>query len=180
MRSVRAIAVVTLLALPLLPGPIGSRGASAETPPPTENPLAGFRWFAELAGSCWTGRDPGGKVTDRQCYSVQYGRYVRGTVQIQGGSATGKPAYEGEGLFAWDQGQGRMVYFYWASAGHFGQATGHFEGERLVFPPADEGEGKPAVRSLWTRRDERSFTVVREKKEGGVWTPILTVVYERE
>jgi hypothetical protein len=102
-------------------------------------------------------------------------------VEIHGGSATGKPAYEGEGLFAWDAKKSRMAYFYWASAGHFGQAEGYFEGERLVFPPTNEGQSAAApVRSVWTRLDERSFEVVREKKSEAGWAPVLTVRYRRD
>jgi hypothetical protein len=43
-------------------------------------PLAGFGWFAELAGSCWKGEHPDGKTSDTQCSLAQYERLRRGSI----------------------------------------------------------------------------------------------------
>lgn len=44
--------------------------------------LAPFGWFAELAGACWTGRFPDGKTVHTQCYTTQFGRFLRGTATL--------------------------------------------------------------------------------------------------
>src|SRR5262245_40252642 len=65
--------------------------------------LPGLAWLSDLAGSCWTGKTQEGKMQDTQCYGTQYGKFLRGTIQIgtQGGDS-GKPPYEGDSVWAWD------------------------------------------------------------------------------
>lgn len=166
---------IFVLALSLAPA---TAPASA---PPAAPPLAPFGWLAGLAGSCWTGTDAEGRATDRQCYALQYDRFLRGTIEIHAGGATGNSAIEGDSVFAWDAARERLVYSYWASSGHIGRAEAHFEGARLVFPPTDEGEGTAfATRSLWDLLDADSFRVTRERRDGDEWREALTVVYRRE
>lgn len=149
--------------------------------PPAAAPLSPFGWLTELAGSCWTGTGADGRTTDRQCYALQYARFLRGTIEIHAGGATGKGALEGDSVFAWDATRGRIVYSYWASTGHVGRAEAWFEGARLVFPPADEGEGAAsAMRSVWDRVDADTFRVTRERRDGEGWREAMTVVYRRE
>ena len=72
---------------------------AAEAAPP--GPLAGFGWFAELAGSCWKGEHPDGKSTETQCYLAQYGRLMRGSSRITQAGAP-QPVFEGDAVFAID------------------------------------------------------------------------------
>jgi hypothetical protein len=159
----------------------GARTASGDAVTEAATQRAPFGWLAELAGSCWLGTDAAGQPTDRQCYWQQYA-FLRGSIEIFAGSATGKPAYTGDSLFAWDAAASDIGYDYWASTGHAGRARARFEGERLVFPPADEGDGgRPRIRSTWERLDTDSFRVVREHAEaGGEWREVQRVVYRRE
>lgn len=168
----RAFAILTV-ALSLVPPAIAADA-------PAASPLAPFGWLAELAGSCWTGTDAEGRTTDRQCYSTQYERFLRGTIEIHAGSATGKSAFEGDSIFFHDAARDRLVYSYWASTGHVGRAEAWFDGTRLVFPPADEGDGPAATRSTWDRLDTDSFRVTRERRDGDGWSPTMTVVYRRD
>jgi hypothetical protein len=162
------------LALSLAPAAVSAAVAPAPTP------LAAFGWLADLAGSCWIGTDADGRTTDRQCYSTQYDRFLRGTLEIHAGSATGRSAFEGDSVFFHDAARDRLVYSYWASTGHVGRAEAHFEGPRLLFPPADDGGVAVATRSTWDRLDADSFRVTRERRDGEAWSPTMTVVYRRD
>jgi len=172
--SLRTLRATSLAAFALLGPARALLGAEAREATP-------FGWLADLAGACWVGSDAEGQTTDRQCYALQFGRFLRGTIAIESGSATGKRALDGDSVFAWDAARQRIVYTYWASTGHHGRSEAHFDGERLVFPPADEGEpGRPRFRSIWTRTGEATFEVVREREVDGAWQEAMRVVYRRE
>lgn len=155
--------------------------AAAASGEPAAVPPNGFGWLAALAGSCWVGSDAQGRTTDRQCYEFQYGHFLRGAITVHAGSATGKGAYLGDSFFAWDAQRERIIYTYWASAGHHGRAGAQYEGERLVFPPTHEAEvGDPQIRSIWERLDAGSFVVVREQRDGDGWVELMRATYRRE
>jgi hypothetical protein len=150
------------------------------TAPASPDETAPFGWFGELAGACWSGTDAAGKPTDRQCYSKQYG-FVRGTIELFAGSATGRDAAAGDSLFAWDSATGEIRYDSWSSLGALGTGTARYEGARLLFPQAGRSEPEEGwLRTAWERVDADSFRVVQERLEGGVWRPSLSVVYRRD
>jgi hypothetical protein len=166
------IATAALLLVPPAVGAADPTGAS---------PLAHFGWLADLAASCWTGTDAEGRTTDRQCYSVQYDRFLRGTIELFAGDDPGERAFQGDSIFAWDPKLGRVVYTYWGSAGQVGRAEAHFDLDRLVFPgPAGADGDSAAPRSVWERLDAGSFRVTRERRAGDRWHPEAVVVYRRD
>jgi hypothetical protein len=145
-------------------------------------PLSHFGWFADMAGSCWTGRYPDGKTTDTQCYSIQYGRLLRGTIRLQGtqGGET-VSAFEGDSVYAWEPKAGKIRYSFWANDGTYGTAEAYLDGDTIVFPVSDpEDTTRVIARSVWRRIDADSFTVTRERMMDGVWTEQLKVTYRRE
>ena len=78
------------------------------------DPLEYLGWMKDLAGACWQGTDAAGKATDRQCYEVQFGRFLRGTVEI--GAIDGKPpGFRGDSLFHRDPKTGRIAIVLWAT-----------------------------------------------------------------
>ena len=46
------------------------------------SPIERFGWFAELAGSCWSGTFPDGVTRHEHCYSTQFDRVMRGTATL--------------------------------------------------------------------------------------------------
>jgi hypothetical protein len=66
---------------------------------PAADPLAFLGWMKDLAGACWEGRDAQGRLTDRQCYELQFGRFLRGTIEI-GAVSLSEAVVEGE---AWQE-----------------------------------------------------------------------------
>jgi hypothetical protein len=144
-------------------------------------PLAPFGWLAELAGSCWTGTDAEERTTDRQCYSVQYDRFLRGTIEIFAGAASNQRAFEGDSVFAWDSKLGRVVYTYWGNSGQIGRAEAYFDLDRLIFPgPAGSDGDSAAPRSVWERLDADSFRVTHERRAGDRWRAEAVVAYRRD
>jgi len=170
MRASAILAAVVLFAPPAV-------AADA----PAVSPLAPFGWLADLAGSCWTGTDADGRTTDRQCYSVQYQRVLRGTIAIFAASAADEPVFEGDSVFAWDSTLGRVVYTHWGSTGQVGRAEAYFDLDRLIFPAAADSDGDAAqARSVWERLDADSFRVTRERRAGDRWRAEAVVTYRRD
>ncbi|HEU5467815.1 MAG TPA: hypothetical protein VFU77_00790 [Steroidobacteraceae bacterium] len=138
-----------------------------------------FGWFASLAGSCWRGTYPGGGG-DIQCYEWQYGRYLRGTIEID---TKGKEGAEvklaGDSVYDWDGKAGRIRYSNWADAGSLQHGEAYYEGELLRFPVVKSADEEPRARSTWRRIDADTFEVTRERLEGGAWTAELSVTYRR-
>lgn len=142
----------------------------------------GFGWFGSLAGSCWSGRFPDGKTTHRQCYSTQFGRFLRGTAALST-EKEGRPqvAFEGDSVFAWNDERKAIDYYVWGSDGSHRQLEAKYEGDELMFPvPARADPGKVAFRSAWRRIDGDTFEVRRQRPADGGWNTELTVVYRRD
>ncbi len=171
------ILTIGLIGMSLLP----AAQAREETESEERVELPGLAWLGDLAGACWTGSTTEGKVKDTQCYGTQYGRFLRGTIQLgnQGGEA-GKSPYEGDSVWAWDPKKKKISFYYWSSAGTFGVSEGFVEGEVIRFPdPPKLDARQPPTRSTWIRLDENSYKVIREKKIKGAWKETASVVYTR-
>jgi hypothetical protein len=144
---------------------------------PAEDPLAWLGWMKGLAGACWQGADAAGKPIDRQCYEIQFGRFLRGTIEI--GAAEGKPpAFRGDSLFHLDRAAGRIAIVMWASNGTVNTGEAVIDGEAIRFPQP-KVEGRPETRTSWTRQGPDAFRVARERREGEAWREILVVDYRR-
>ncbi|HEU5179180.1 MAG TPA: hypothetical protein VFW45_00185 [Candidatus Polarisedimenticolia bacterium] len=143
--------------------------------------LPGLAWLADLAGSCWTGSTREGKVKDTQCYGTQYGRFLRGTIQLGNpDDDPGRSPYEGDSVWAWDPKKKKISFYYWSSAGTFGVSDGLVDGEMIRFPdPPRLDARQPPTRSTWIRLDGNSYKVIREKKIKGAWKETDSVVYTR-
>ena len=165
---------IALLAASLLPLALA---AQAPAPAP-KSELAPFRWFADLAGACWRGEHPDGKTGDIQCYSTQYGRFVRGTIKVYKQPDPNAVVFEGDSVFGWDAKGSRMVYTQWASNGSITPAQeAHWDGEILRFGARDAKDA--TVRSSWQKEGKDGFKVVRERKEGPLWKEVFAVTYRR-
>ena len=143
--------------------------------------LKPFGWLGSLTGSCWVGSLPDGKVTDTQCYEVELDRFLKGTISLGDSAAqSGKPpAFRGAAIFAWNAKENRIDYWQWASDGSYRAAEARFDGDTVIFPMPKRTAESPQERTVWSRIDESSFRVVRERQDGQAWTPTLTVVYRR-
>ena len=149
--------------------------SAAQAPAPAQ-----FGWFGELAGSCWQGDHPGGAMRDRQCYSTQFGRFLRGTIELSAQQAEGAGAHKGDSVFAWDPARERLLFYFWGSDGQHGVSEGYYEGGDLVFPAAPASAGQaPGRRTVWRRIDEDSYRVTVQTAADGNWSDRLQVVYRR-
>ena len=143
--------------------------------------IADFGWFADLAGSCWSGTFPDGITRHAHCYTTQFDRFMRGTARLHGEHA-GQPDvdFAGDSVFAWDADAQRIVYYIWGSDGSHGRYEAHYEGDELVFPiESVRRPGTWAYRSVWRRIDDSTLEVRREIPEGDGWKAQLTVTYHR-
>jgi hypothetical protein len=161
------------------PAPVAD--APAPPPAPPADPLAGFGWFAQLAGACWKGDHPDGKTSDTQCFQLQFKRVIRGTIKVEStADGTARTVFEGDSVFAVDPAAPTKVsYTQWGSTGNYTVGEMFVEGEMLRFQtrPAEGGESR--VRFAWRKVDDNSFRVSRERRESGVWKEAFAVVYKR-
>lgn len=145
------------------------------------DPLAPFGWFKDIAGHCWSGTYPDGKTSDTQCYSVQFGRMLRGTIRLSGMHGNKQvDNFEGASVYAWNPKARRVDYTFWASDGTYGTGEMFLEGKRLIFPMSGgTASNAGALRSVWRRVDADSFIVTREKRQGDAWAKVFDVTYRR-
>ena len=129
-------------------------------------------WLRDLAGHCWQGMQADGAVADTQCYSLQFGRYLRGTIEIPGTEGE-PPKLRGDSVWSWDAAKQKVTVVTWASAGALGISDAEFEGDRVRFSFG------PGVRSYWQRTGPDSFVVVRERRDGEGWREERRVNYRR-
>jgi len=141
---------------------------------------AGFGWFGALAGSCWQGDHPGGRMRDRQCYSIQFGQFMRGTITLTRPGPLAPSARQGDSVFAWDTARNRMIFYFWSSDGRHGISEGYYDGDALVFPlaPASAGQA-PGRRTVWRRLDADRFRVSVQTSTDAAWAEHFAVTYER-
>lgn len=144
---------------------------------PAADPLAFLGWMKDLAGACWEGKDAQGRVTDRQCYELQYGRFLRGAIEI-GAIDNKPPGFRGDSLFHREPKTGRIAIVLWASNGSVSLSEAVVEGGaiRYIQPKV---EGRPESRTSWTRQGADGFRVAREHREGEAWQETLVVSYRR-
>ena len=162
-----AALAVTLFGLPAL----------AQAP---ADPLAPFGWLRQLAGSCWRGEYANTRTADKQCYEWQYGRFLRGTIELTGVQGEGATPLElrGDSVWGWDTARNRMPLTTWSSNGTLTQGEAVFDGD-LLRVAMDRGESAPTLRATWQRLDCDAYLVRRERREGEGWREILVVRYAR-
>jgi hypothetical protein len=170
--------------LPAVPG-LRAEDVAKET-----DPLAGFGWLRDLAGSCWTTVLPGGSMRDTQCYEFRFGRFLAGSIRVEAVAAAAAPApaaaklphgagFGGENICA-AEASGRVSCWNWGSDGTF--APGEFvpDGDSFHYPLRRKpGSTAPEQRMTWKRLDAESFRVAREKEDGENWAETFSVVYTR-
>lgn len=183
MLSRRPLSIVSALVL------LAAR-ATAEEPAQAPDPLAGFGWLRELAGSCWTTVLPGGQLRDTQCYELRFGRFLAGSIRLEAvtsGPGAAPPAaklphaagFGGENVCRAEP-DGRVACFNWGSDGTFAPGEYLPDGELFRYPLSRKpGSTAPEQRMTWKKLGPGSFRVAREKKEGEAWTESFHVVYTR-
>lgn len=154
--------------------------APAPVPAPVqaEDPLAYLGWLKGLAGACWQGTDTAGRATDRQCYDLQFGHFLRGTIRMAG--AEGKaPPFQGDSLFHRDRRPGTIAIVMWGSSGLVSLGEARVDGDSVRFLQP-KTEGRPESRTSWTRQGPDAFRVAREQRDGeGPWKESFVVNYRR-
>lgn len=135
-------------------------------------------WLAELVGSCWSATYPNG-ARDTQCYSAQYDRFLRGTIELRPAPGSTQPGYRGDSVAFWNGERGEIAVHYWSDAGNHGVMTGRVEGEAIVFALPARGGGEPQARTIWTRAGPEGFRVVQQLREGEQWVESLSLDYSR-
>jgi len=140
-------------------------------------------WIGELAGWCWEGGpNTPDAPRDRQCYTRQYDRYLRGAIEIApAGPGRRAPAYRGDSVFMWDAARNVLVFSYWGSRGNYGGSEGRYDGDLLVFsdPPSLDPAARPS-RSVWRRLGPHRFAVSLQRQgSDGYWTEHTRAEYRR-
>jgi hypothetical protein len=141
----------------------------------------GFGWFGAMAGSCWVGRFPDGRTEHTQCYTSQFGKFLRGTASLASVKEGARHiTFHGDSVFGWDEASKRIVYYIWASDGSHRQLHASYSGDELHFPVTSRTEPSEVLyRSVWRRVDADTLEVRRERPKGDQWSTELTVTYRR-
>ena len=153
---------------------LAAASSTAQTPE-----LAPLGWFATLAGSCWRGEHPDGRTSDTQCYELQFGRVMRGTIKVAVVRDGGTSLFEGDSVFAPDAASNRVLYTQWGSNASYGTGEMVAEGEVLRFQNRPRDGTEARVRFLWTKVDADSYRVMRERRDDSGWKEDVPVVYRR-
>jgi hypothetical protein len=156
-----------LLLLPLLPG-----FAATET-------QAMYQPLAFLAGHCWKGSLPGGKLTDEHCFNWIYdGKFLRDVHTLRG---AGRPDAQGESTYFWNSSAKQIEYLYIESDGGFSRGPVSTDKNVLVFPDTNFVEnGKTQLyRSRWQRSGENAYDVITEFKAKDGWVSAFKVHMEQ-
>jgi hypothetical protein len=177
----RVLAAVLICVSPLAWAQSPARPPAAapqpSRPAAEADPLAFLGWLRGLAGSCWQGTDEGGVPTDRQCYELQYGHFLKGSIVVGSpGAATG--AFRGDSLFHNVGRSGTVGVVMWGSNGLVSIGQAHMEGSVLRFNQP-KAEGRPAIRVSWTPQGTEGFRVSREQQEGNAWKELNAISYRR-
>jgi hypothetical protein len=159
------VAAVALLAVVVV-----ARGTQAADS--TATALGGLGWLRDLAGHCWRGEQADGTAADVQCYEVQFGRHLRGTIEVPG-PAGEPPKLRGDSVWSWDPGKQKIVVVTWSTAAPVGQIEATLEGDLVRFAFGAN------ARSYWQRTAPDAFTVVRERRDGDGWREDRRVSYRR-
>jgi hypothetical protein len=161
-RNATPAAAAVLLAL-------SSAGVGAAAAP-------GYQPLAFLAGHCWRGTFPDGKVTDQHCFSWIYGgKFLRDEHVVHHGA--GHADGFGESIYVWDAPSQQLQYLYIESDGGYSRGAVSAEKDALVFPPTSYSEGgqTQVYRSRWQRSGADAYDVVTEFQRQGSWVPGFTV-----
>lgn len=147
-----------------------------------DSPRAELQPLAFLAGYCWQGAFPGGKVTDEHCFTWVYGgKFLRDRHTVHRGE--GHPDDLGETIYLWDSAAHQLQYFYIESDGGSLRGTVTPEGGVLKFPESvyvDEGGGQQGVRSQWhVLSDHAAYDVLTEFRRGDEWATGFSVRMSR-
>lgn len=165
-----------------------SAAAAAAEEKAVADPLVGFGWLRDLAGSCWTAVLPGGTLRDTQCYEVRMGRFLHGAIRLEdaataraAGPAVKLPHGSGfEGANVCKAADGRISCWLWASDGTFGPSEAMLDGDLVRYPHAPKpGSTAAEQRSTWKRLSPDSFQVTRERKDPDGWKELFAVTYTR-
>jgi hypothetical protein len=141
-----------------------------QDPRPAEPPAPSLAVLAPLVGTDWVATFPGGKVTDTQRYEWVFGdRFVRNRHQVR--TEDGKTVNEGEAIYAFDQRERRIVWWYWNTTG--GYVTGTLTRDAGGALVAD-GENHGAADQLDRKRQvirigDGEWTVTGAQQKGGEW-----------
>jgi hypothetical protein len=173
MRCVKRNAVFAVRMMPAALLALAVGHATAQS----SDAMSPFGWLRDLAGACWAGKQADGKPIDTQCYEVQFGRFLRGTIEIHGDT---RSKLRGDSVWAWDAAKQRITLISWANIGPINSSEAYFEGELVRFPVARrEGATTPEMRRTWRRIDADSFVVSVERYDGGDWRETQKVLYRR-
>jgi hypothetical protein len=134
-------------------------------------PRSEYQPLAFLAGHCWKGEFPDGKITDEHCFSWIYGgKFLRDQHTVR---TPGKPDALGESIYFWDANDNRLEYLYIESDGGSSRGPVTTEHGALVFPDTNfVQDGKTQVyRSRWQPSGANAYDVLTEFKGKDGWVP---------
>jgi hypothetical protein len=134
-------------------------------------PRSEYQPLAFLAGHCWKGEFPDGKITDEHCFSWIYGgKFLRDQHTVR---SPGKPDALGESIYFWDANDNRLEYLYIESDGGSSRGPGTTEPGAVVGPDTNVIQnGKTQVyRSRWQPSGANAYDVLTEFKGKDGWVP---------
>jgi hypothetical protein len=142
-------------------------------------PAEALQPMAFLAGHCWKGEFPEGKVSDEHCFAWMYdGKALRDTHTVR---APGKPDYIGETTYYWDSAARRVEFIYIENAGGVSRGTMEASAGALVFPATQfVADGQTMTyRVRWTPIDAKSYEAWSEAQGKDGWATMFKMVLEQ-
>jgi hypothetical protein len=174
MRSVRLLALL-FLAFTISPSAAAAQPRAAIPVVPMDR----YQWMGQLVGSCWRGTNVDGKEMDTQCYSVQFGRFLRATTRMKDPRGGKNAPVEGEFLMAWNPKNGQYDAARWSSDGAFRVEEATLYRGAFRFWKRERDGSDPRERTIWRQYGKDRYEVTLERREGDVWHAVKTTTYDR-
>jgi len=167
MRKISSAAVVACLL-----SSVAAANAPA-VPPEALQPMA------FLAGHCWKGEFPGGKMTDEHCFAWMYdGKALRDTHTVR---MPGKPDARGETTYYVDSSLRRVEFLYLENGGWVSRGAVEATPDGLAFEDARYVEAGDTLfyRARWTRRGDAAYEAWAEAQTPTGWRTMFRLVLKR-
>jgi len=128
--------------------------------------VSALGWVWNLSGSCWQGTNANGAPIDRQCFTEQYNRFLRGSV-------TRADGFSGATVLGYDANRHRLEMYAWSNQNEPAVYTPAYDGASLSF--AEVGG-----RVIWRRIDTDNFEIARQTRDGAAWRDARVIRYHRD
>lgn len=133
---------------------------------PAQAQTSQIGWVANLAGSCWQANNASGAQLERQCFQLQFNRFLRAHITRPNG-------YGGDTLLGYNTSRHRLELYSWSADDPPSYVAPEYDHASLVFTEDN-------ARVIWRSVSADTFQVARQTSDHGNWTDRTVITYHRD